>query len=335
VVTSATTTTAHAVVDAAMLTRMYTTMERIRAFETVLSAQGERYGQIFVMTSGMEAIATGTCAVLNDDDFLLSTHRTQAHGIAKGLRMDLMLAEIMYKGTGYCGGRGGRQHMASLELGFIGGTGIVGANVPIACGVGLTCKMEKKGRVAACILGDGATTTGAFHEGLGVAALWDLPVVYVIENNQYAGYMPLSGQTKLERLSDRAKGYGIPGVTVDGTDVVAVAEAVAAAAERARAGRGPTLIEAVTLVLGGGTITNEGRKWRSDAEMAEWMAKDPIQRLRTRLIGDRTLDAPAADRIAADAKKEAEAAATFMHESPEPDPAEALRNIYYEGPRRG
>src|SRR5581483_4888058 len=227
--------------DNAKLTEMYRTMERIRAFEAVLSAQGPRYGQVFVMTSGMEAIATGVCAAMRKDDYLLSTHRTQAHAIAKGIDENKMLAEILYKATGYCGGRGGRQHLASLELGFVGGTGVVGANVPIA------------GGVAVCIFGDGASTTGAFHEGVGLAALWDLPVVYVIENNQYAGYIPLAGQTKLERLSDRAKGYGIPGVTVDGTDVVAVAEATAVAIERARSGNGPTIIEAVTLVMGGGT----------------------------------------------------------------------------------
>ena len=321
--------------DAAALTRMYTTMERIRAFETVLTAQGERYGQIFVMTSGMEAIATGVCAALRDDDYLLSTHRTQAHAIAKGLRMDKLLAEIMYKGTGYCEGRGGRQHMASLELGFIGGTGVVGANVAVACGVGLTCKMQKQGRVTACIFGDGASTTGAFHEGMGVAALWDLPIVYVIENNQYAGYMPLSGQTKLKQLSDRAKGYGIPGVTVDGTDVVAVAQGVSEAAARARAGSGPTLIEAVTSIFGGGTVTNEGRTWRSEAEMAEWRARDPIQRLRARLISDRVLSEQSAGAIAADAKGEAEAAGEFMRQSPDPDPAGALRNVFFEGTRNG
>lgn len=322
-------------IDPAMLRQMFTTMERIRAFETVLTAQGERYGQVFVMTSGMEAIAVGVCAMLTRDDYLLSTHRTQAHAIAKGLRMDMLLAEIMYKGTGYCEGRGGRQHMASLELGFIGGTGVVGANVPIACGVGVTCKMRRKGQVAACILGDGATTTGAFHEGLGLAALWDLPVVYVIENNQYAGYMPLSGQTKLKQLSDRAKGYGIPGITVDGTDVVAVAEATAEAVARARAGKGPTLIEAVTLVLGGGTVTNEGRKWRTDEQMEEWRKRDPIQRLRAKLVADGILAGADADAIARRAADEAQAAARFMAESPEPDPAGALRNVYFEGPRRG
>jgi len=322
-------------IDATRLVEMYATMERIRALEAVLSAQGERFGQIFVMTSGMEAIATGVCAMLREDDYLLSTHRTQAHGIAKGLRMDKMLAEILYKGTGYMGGVGGRQHMAVLDLGFFGGTGIVGANVPIACGVALTCKMRKQGQVAACILGDGATTTGAFHEGLGIAALWDLPVVYVIENNQYAGYMPLSGQTKLEKLSDRAKGYGIPGVTVDGTDVIAVAEATAEVVERARAGKGPTLIEAVTLVMGGGTVTNEGRKWRSDAEMAEWLAKDPIGRLRNKLLADGALTRQMADAIAKSAKAEAEAAGKFVHESPDPDPKNAMRNVYFEGKRRG
>ncbi len=321
--------------DQATLLEMYRTMVRIRAFETVLSAQGERYGQIFVMTSGMEAIATGVCAMMQKDDYLLSTHRTQAHFIAKGADMNKMLAEIMYKGTGYCLGRGGRQHMANLELGFIGGTGVVGANVPIACGVGITCKLKHPGRVAVCIFGDGASSTGAFHEGMGLAALWDLPIVYVIENNQYAGYMPISGQTKLKQLSDRAKGYGIPGVTVDGTDVIAVAEATAIAIERARTGKGPTLIEAVTLVTGGGTITNEGRQWRSDAEMAEWKGRDPIFRLRTKLLADKSLTDVQATDIGAKAKVEAEAAGKFMIESPDPDPTGAMLNIYFEGAARG
>jgi len=320
--------------DNAKLTEMYRTMERIRAFEAVLSAQGPRYGQVFVMTSGMEAIATGVCAAMRKDDYLLSTHRTQAHAIAKGIDENKMLAEILYKATGYCGGRGGRQHLASLELGFVGGTGVVGANVPIACGVALTCKMKYPGRVAVCIFGDGASTTGAFHEGVGLAALWDLPVVYVIENNQYAGYIPLAGQTKLERLSDRAKGYGIPGVTVDGTDVVAVAEATAVAIERARSGNGPTIIEAVTLVMGGGTVSNEGRKWRTDEEMAEWLRRDPVERMRARLLKDGVLTEGSADEIRAAAKREAEAAGKFANASPEPDPSGALRNIYYEGAPR-
>jgi TPP-dependent pyruvate/acetoin dehydrogenase alpha subunit len=157
----------------------------------------------------------------------------------------------------------------------------------------------------------------------------------VIENNQYAGYMPLSGQTKLKQLSDRAKGYGIPGVTVDGTDVIAVAQATGEAVARARAGGGPSLIEAVTTVMGGGTVTNEGRKWRSDEELAEWMAKDPIQRLRRALLDDGTLTAARADEIAKSAKSEAEAAAKFVHESPDPDPKNATRNVYFEGTRRG
>lgn len=318
----------------ATLIDMYRTMERIRAFEAELSAQGPRYNQVFVMTSGMEAIATGVCAAMRPDDYLLSTHRTQAHSIAKGLRPDMLMAEIMYKATGYCKGHGGRQHMASLELGFIGGTGIVGSNVAIACGAGLGAKMEGAGKVAVCILGDGASTTGAFHEGMGLSSIWNLPVVYVIENNQYAGYIPADDQSRLEKLSDRAKGYGIPGVTVDGTDVIAVRQAASEAIERARAGEGPTLIEGVTLVMGGGTITNEGRQWRTEAQMAEWMAKDPIAQLRNRLLADGALSASDVDTIHAEAAVEMRAAADFMASSPEPNADEALSDIYFEGAAR-
>jgi pyruvate dehydrogenase E1 component alpha subunit len=314
---------------------MYRTMVRIRAFETELSAQGPRYNQVFVMTSGMEAIAAGVVGMMDPDDILLSTHRTQAHSIARGLREDKLMAEIMYKATGYCKGHGGRQHMASLEDGFFGGTGIVGSNVAIACGVGMSCRMHGKNRVAVCIFGDGASTTGAFHEGMGLAALWNLPIVYVIENNQYAGYIPAADQTRLEKLSDRALGYGIPGVTVDGTDVVAVAEATAEAIALARAGEGPTLIEAVTLVMGGGTVTNEGRVWRTEAQMAEWMAKDPIARLRARLVEAGSLSGAADEAIRTEAADEARAAANFMSESPEPRPEDALSDIYFEGAARG
>jgi TPP-dependent pyruvate/acetoin dehydrogenase alpha subunit len=314
---------------------MYATMVRIRAFEAELSGHGDRYKQVFVMTSGMEAIATGVCAMMEPDDYLLSTHRTQAHCIARGVRLDRMLAEILYKGTGYCKGHGGRQHMAVLDMGIVGGTGIVGSNIPIACGVGLTCKMQHPGRVAVCIFGDGASTTGAFHEGLGLAALWDLPIVYVIENNQYAGYIPIAGQTKLDKLSDRALGYGIPGVTVDGTDAEAVAEATATAIERARRGGGPTLIEAVTLVMGGGTITNEGREWRTEAEMTEWTKRDPIGQLRRRLLADGEITEAQLEAIDQAAAREAAAATTFAAASPEPDPDLAMSDIYFSATALG
>jgi TPP-dependent pyruvate/acetoin dehydrogenase alpha subunit len=317
------------------LLEMYATMTRIRAFEAELSGHGDRYKQVFVMTSGMEAIATGATSPMAPDDYLLSTHRTQAHLIARGIDLGRMLAEILYKGTGYCKGHGGRQHMADLDHGIVGGTGIVGSNIPIACGVALSAKMQHPGRVAVCIFGDGASTTGAFHEGLGLAALWDLPVVYVIENNQYAGYIPISGQTKLEKLSDRALGYGIPGVTVDGTDVVAVHEAVAAAIERARSGGGPTLIEAVTIVMGGGTITNEGRQWRSDEEMEAWLKRDPIEQLRRRILAGDLATPERLAEIDADSAREAAAATAFAAASPEPDPEGALSDIYYTAPAIG
>jgi TPP-dependent pyruvate/acetoin dehydrogenase alpha subunit len=317
--------------DSAKLRQMYTTMERIRGFEKELMARGARYEQVFVMTRGMEAVATGVCAMMGEKDYLLSTHRTQAHCIAKGVRLDRMMAEFFFKATGYCKGHGGRQHMADLSLGIVGGTGVVGSNIPIACGLGLSCKLQHQDRVAVCIFGDGASTTGAFHEGLGLAALWDLPIVYVIENNQYAGYIPITDQTKLKKLSDRAKGYGIPGVTVDGTDVIAVAEATAKAIKRAKAGKGPTLIEAVTLVMGGGTISNEGREWRSKEELAEWMKRDPVLQFRSKLIKDKVLTEAEADEIKAQAEKEAEAASKFEAQSPEPNAKDALSDIYYEG----
>jgi pyruvate dehydrogenase E1 component alpha subunit len=199
----------------------------------------------------------------------------------------------------------------------------------------MTCKMRHPDRVAVCILGDGASTTGAFHEGLGLAAIWDLPIVYVIENNQYAGYIPVAGQSKLGQLSDRARGYGIPGVTVDGTDVIAVAEATRTAIDRARSGGGPTLIEGVTLIMGGGTMTNEGRQWRTDAEMTEWMSRDPIAQLRRRLVAEGHAGEADLEALEEAARTEAAAATAFAAASPEPDLAWAMTDIYYEGPRPG
>jgi pyruvate dehydrogenase E1 component alpha subunit len=305
-------------------------MERIRALETVLSAQGERFGQIFVMTSGMEAIATGVCAALNADDYLLSTHRTQAHGIAKGLAMDKMLAEILYKATGYMGGVGGRQHMAVLGLGFFGGTGIVGANVPIAGGVALTCKMRKRGQVAACILGDGATTTGAFHEGLGIAALWDLPVVYVIENNQYAMGTSIERSSSETHLYKRGASFRIPGEEVDGMDVLAVKAAAAKAAEHARAGNGPYILEMKTYRYRGHSMSDPA-KYRTREEVdAVRKTRDPIDHAEELLEKNGWADEAALKAIDAEVKKIVADAAEFARTSPEPDPKELYTDVYTE-----
>lgn len=314
------------------LEEMYVAMLRIRAFEEgviALSPNAERFP---IMTRGTEAVAAGVCSGLEPDDYLLSNHKPTAHLIARGANLDRMMAELFGKATGYCGGKGGRMELADLDLNIIGGTGIVGANIPIACGVGHTCQVRYPGRIGVCFLGDGATTTGAFHEGVGLAAVWGLPIVFVIENNQYGAYLPVSEQTNLSDLSELARAYGIPGVTIDGNDAAAVAGVALAAFERARSNEGPTLIEAVTYVAGGGTTTAGGVEWRSEEEVESWKARDPINLVRRRLIADAVLTETQDADLRGGVEKEIELATAFMQESPSPDPDNATRDIFFEGP---
>ena len=244
-----------------LLRQMYT----VRAFEEMaeqLYALGKIHGTMH-LSIGMEASAVGAVAALGPDDLILSTHRGHGHCIAKGADLKLMMAEFMGKETGYCRGRGGSMHIADVAGGNLGANGVVGGGIPMAMGVGLGLKLQRREQVILCFFGDGAANMGAFHESLNMAAIWNLPVVYVCENNQYAMSFSVKRAFAIERISGRAVAYGMPGLTVDGNDLMAVYEAEKHGVDRARSGAGPTLVENVTY------------RWRghskSDLKLTEWL----------------------------------------------------------------
>jgi TPP-dependent pyruvate/acetoin dehydrogenase alpha subunit len=223
-------------------------MYSIRAFEEMaekLYAMGKIHGTMH-LSIGMEASAVGAIAALRMDDLILSTHRGHGHCIAKGADLTLMMAEFMGKEAGYCHGRGGSMHIADIECGNLGANGVVAGGIPMAVGVGLSLKMQQLDQIILCFFGDGAANAGPFHEALNMAAIWTLPVVFVCENNQYAMSFPFKSAFAIERISDRAASYGMPGKTVDGNDVLEVYSAVDKAVKRARNGLGPSLVENVT-----------------------------------------------------------------------------------------
>lgn len=304
-------------------------MMLIRAFEEAaeqLYLQGLIHGTMH-LSVGQEASAVGACAALRPDDYILSTHRGHGHCIAKGARVDLMMAEFFGKETGYCRGRGGSMHMADVETGNLGANGIVAGGVPMAAGVGLSIQMQRQDRVVLVFFGDGATNEGAFHESLNLAAIWNLPVIYFCENNQYAMSMAITRASKLERLSDRACAYGIPGVTVDGNDLLAVYCATKEAVERARSGGGPTLIEAQTYRWKGHSKSDKQR-YRTKEEVKAWQERDPIARLAQKMLEAALLTENDLQQLQADVDAEIAAAIEFAKASPEPDPATIFEGVY-------
>jgi pyruvate dehydrogenase E1 component alpha subunit len=311
---------------------MYRVMVRIRTFEERVVkefAAGNIPGAAHLY-AGEEAVAAGACANLRADDYIISTHRGHGHLIAKGGKTERMMAELYGKKTGYNKGKGGSMHIADMEIGILGANAIVGAGIPIAGGAALSAKMRGTDQVIICFMGDGATNTGRFHEGVNLAAIWNLPVVYVIENNSYAESTPISAVCKLTNLSDRASAYGIPGKTVDGNDVLAVYEAVGEAVARARKGQGPTLVECKTYRYRG-HFEGDPQTYKTKGEVEEWLKKDPIPRFRKHLTGMGVLSEEAADKISQEMKAEIEKAVKFAQESPYPAPEEALEDVYAQG----
>ena len=298
-----------------LLRQMYT----IRAFEEKaeqLYMMGKIHGTMH-LSIGEEASAAGSIAALRPDDMILSTHRGHGHCIAKGANLNLMMAEFIGKETGYCRGRGGSMHIADVDGGNLGANGVVGGGLPISVGVGLSLKMQKRDQVVLCFFGDGAANNGAFHETLNMAAIWKLPVVYVCENNQYAMSFSVKRAFAIENIADRAAAYGMPGVTVDGNDLMAVYEAVSQAAQRARSGEGPTLVENVTYRWRGHAKSDPGR-YRTKEEVEAWKEKCPIKRFRRQLIETQVLTAEEADQFEREAYAMIDAALAFAEASPEP-----------------
>ena len=311
------------------LTYMYRKMIEIRFFEEKVY---ELYGQNLVpgtihLYAGEEAVAVGVCACLRDDDYLVSTHRGHGHCIAKGAQLDKTMAEILGKETGYCKGKGGSMHIADFDIGMLGATAVVGAGIPIASGAGLSIKLRRTDQVVACFFGDGASNQGTFHEGLNMAATWELPVLFICENNLYAMGTRQSQVMLIENVADRAPAYGIPGIIVDGNDVLAVYEAMKACVERARAGKGPTLIECKTYRHKGHSRVDPAA-YRPKAEVSEWMKKDPIIRFKTHLLERQILTDQEAKKIEAEVTDSIEAAVEFAIKSPYPAPEEALEDVY-------
>src|SRR2546426_6653724 len=267
---------------------LYTTMVKIRRFDekTVeLFHAGLVKGTAHSYV-GEEAVAAGACATLREGDYIVGTHRGHGHCIAKGARVDRMMAELMGRQDGYCRGLGGSMHIAALDLNILGCNGIVAAGVPIGAGAALAAKLGKTDRVAIAFFGDGGANQGVVHEAMNLAAVWSLPMVFLCENNRYALSTASERTTAGEGIASRAAGYRIPGVRVDGNDAIAVYEVVSTAVERARAGRGPTLVEAVTYRWGGPSMRANLPEYRTKEEELEWMARDPIARLETRLVDE-------------------------------------------------
>jgi pyruvate dehydrogenase E1 component alpha subunit len=308
---------------------MYRKMLEIRYFEEKVF---DLYGQNLVpgtihLYAGQEATAVGVCANLRKDDYITSTHRGHGHCIAKGARLDKTMAEILGKRTGYCKGKGGSMHIADFSIGMLGATAVVGAGLPIAAGAGLSIKLRGTDQIVACFFGDGASNQGTFHEAINIASVWKLPVIFVCENNLYAMGTRQSVVMNIENISDRAAAYGIPGITVDGNNVLAVYEATQQAVERARKGEGPTLIECKTYRHKGHSRADPAT-YRPKEEVQEWLGRDPISRFRAHLLETKTLTENEANQIQQEATKTVEGAVKFAIESPCPAPEEALEDIY-------
>ena len=314
---------------AAALVGMYRTMVRIRLFEEEvdrLMLAGTIHGTTHLYI-GMEAVAVGVCAALEPGDFIASNHRGHGHCIAKGADLRRMMAELLGRETGYCKGKGGSMHIADVERGNLGATGIVGSGIPVATGAALALAMRRDRQVVACFFGDGAANNGAFHESLNLAAIWSLPVVYVCENNQYA----MSGSARemfaIPRIAERGAAYGMPGVTVDGNDALAVRSAAAAAADRARRAGGPTLLACETYRWRGHSRSDANR-YRSKEEIAAWQARCPIARLRRVLEADDILDARGAALVEQEVRAEVADAVDFALASPAPSARGLEADLY-------
>lgn len=307
----------------------YETMSTIRAFESKaveLFADNKLPGFVHLYL-GEEAVATGVLSGLTNKDYITSTHRGHGHLIAKGGKVDMMMAELFGKATGYCKGKGGSMHIADVDLGILGANGIVGAGQPIATGAGFACKYRKSDAVVICFFGDGASNRGTFHESLNMASIWKLPVVYVCENNLYGISNCQRDHMKVVDVSERAGGYGMPGVTVDGNDVIAVHEAAEEAIARARRGDGPSLIECKTWRWRG-HFEGDPSVYKDSAEQEAWLKKDPIPRLGKKLVELKYAQQADLDAITAKVAGKINEAIVFATNSPDAKVEEVLADVY-------
>jgi pyruvate dehydrogenase E1 component alpha subunit len=310
---------------------MYRTMVRHREFENRVALHfqiGDIPGFVH-LGQGEEAIGAGALAAIRPDDTLTSTHRTgHGHLLARGETMERMMAEIFGRKTGIMKGKGGCMHFANIDLGEMGATGLLGGTLVIAAGMAIAHRLRNTDRVALCFFGDGTSNNGAFHEALNLVSAWKLPAVYICENNRYGESTLIYDVVNVPQLADRAVGYNIPGVHIDGNDPMAVYEAVTHAVARARKGNGPTLIEAETCRWRGHYEGDPQETYRKPGEVEECKKRDPIPRFRKKLIEMGVLTDNEADRIQDEAVKEVDKGVSFAKESPYPDPVEVTTDIY-------
>lgn len=312
--------------------KIFRTMNRIRDFENrayQLFCENKLHGSVHLYI-GEEAVAATVCSRLSDEDYIASTHRGHGHCIAKGASADRAMAELMGRDTGYCRGHSGSMHIADLTQGNLGANAIVGAGVPIAVGAALALKMKGKRHVAVAFFGDGASNQGAVHEAMNLASVWKLPIIFVVENNGFAITVPVSQSTSVEDISVRGAAYHMPGVTVDGNDVLAIDEAFSKAQARALAGEGPSLIECKTCRWAG-HWTGDPEVYRTKADVEYWKVnKDPIRNFGKYLVDNGIAEQAELDQIRKEESDGIEAAVTFAMNSPQPDPAHVLDDVFYD-----
>ena len=326
------TTTEQSACSRQELLALYHDVLLIRRFEEQCNAlflQGKIPSTLHLYI-GQEAVAVGVCAALRPDDYVLGTHRPHGHAIAKGVSSRSIMAELFGKVTGCCKAKGGSMHVGDMSVGMFPAIAIVGANAPIATGAALSAKMRGSGQVVVAFFGEGGSNEGAVHEAMNMAAIWQLPVLFVCENNLYGASTPVTQITAIQNVADRAAAYGMPGVIVDGNDVVAVRDAARKAVERARAGEGPTLIECKTYRFCGHS-RSDACGYRTREEEGEWRVKDPVSRLKLQLkeqTDSSNMDDVA--RIEAEVEAILDDAIRFADESPEPAPEDALLHVFWE-----
>lgn len=310
---------------------MYRRILRIRYFDESaeeLAGKGLIPGAAH-LTIGQEAEVVGACMAVRPDDYMVGNHRSHGHPIGKGAGLNRLMAELLGKSTGVNKGKSGSMHLADFSVGSLGESSIVGSGIPVATGAALAAKMSGTDRLSLCFFGDGASNEGAFHESLNLAAIWNLPAIYLCENNLYAVSMAARDHLSIENVADRAQAYGIPGVIVDGQDPVAVYDAVSEAGARARTGGGPTLIEAKTYRYkehAMGLIIPSA--YRSAEEIALWMERDPVPTFGQRLLDEGVCSGQQVEEIKHQVRAEVDAAVKFAQESPFPDLEEAFSGMY-------
>ena len=312
--------------------KMYTDMWRIRLFEEEANRQtnlGNIVGTLH-MYCGEEAVAVGVCANLRDDDYVLGTHRSHGHCIAKGAQSDKMMAELFGKATGTCRGKGGSMHVADFKLNMLGANGIVGAGIGPTTGTALASKIRGTDQVSVCFFGDGAAARGTFHEAIAMGSLWQLPVVYVCENNGYQQWVPRKNVAVVDSVADMAVSYSIPGVSVNGQDAIEVYEVIAEAVARARSGGGPSLIEARTYRFYGHSLGDE-QQYRTEEEVEERKrTADPLNILRDLMTERDWLSSADDEQVQQRAGDEITRAAKFAEESPWPEMSEVGTDVLFD-----